>query len=207
MWKECGRVGLFLCHVGMGAWDLVKWKMEFDERIVTHVLLQPPASAFPRHWIPFHFDIWHQNHPLHAPDVLWVLGKIAQVDQRWWVKPLPLTWWALKLQPELSLLPCMWMSLTSVSGLFPNTWLWEPGKTTMKFMIILMQPLNLLKDALIWFHPDQVHIAHNGLVCGLWRMSSYPCNTPEVSIPSAQGIVIADDFTWFYMLISFDFLS
>ena len=29
--KECGRVGLFLCHVGMGAWDLVKEKMEFDE--------------------------------------------------------------------------------------------------------------------------------------------------------------------------------
>ena len=28
-------VGLFLCHVGMGVWDLVVKKMEFDEQIVT----------------------------------------------------------------------------------------------------------------------------------------------------------------------------
>ena len=53
--KECGRVGLFLYHVGMGVWDLVKEKWSFGERIIT-IPSVPLTDSLYRSPCPLHFS-------------------------------------------------------------------------------------------------------------------------------------------------------
>jgi len=68
------------------------------------------------------------------------------------------TWQALKSRPGFSPLPHAQMSPTLASSFVPNPWIWEPGRTAVKFAIDPVQNPNLPTDAPVRLNPHQVHI-------------------------------------------------